>query len=155
MSHKSRLKMADDSFTFKQFMWSTPITIGDLLRYCWIRFLMIFFYSTNNVVIKVLVCFQNLFFFSLFFSFSSLIPSYCNLWRKRGGRERSWKHNEAPMTTLLVSSERLQQKESNIPKKITNDDQSRSHKPSKNDMGGLLAFEKLVRLTPVTADDIS
>jgi len=76
---------------------------------------------------------------------------------KKGGgeRERSWKHNEAPMTTLLVSSERLQLKESNIPKKITNDDQSRSHKPSKNDMGGLLAFGKLVRLTPVTADDIS
>jgi hypothetical protein len=59
------------------------------------------------------------------------------------------------MTTLLVSSERLQLKESNIPNKITNDDQSRSHKPSKNDMGGLLAFGKLVRLTPVTADDIS
>lgn len=53
----------------EQFVWFTPITIGDLLRYCWIRFLMIFF-TVSMMLSLEFQCAFKIFFLFVFFLIS-------------------------------------------------------------------------------------
>jgi len=85
VGHTSRLKVMDHSLSLEQFVWSTPITIDDLLRYCWIRFLRIFF-TISMMLSLEFQCASKIFF--LFVFFSSLIPFYCNSWKEKRERER-------------------------------------------------------------------